>query len=762
MLHETLAFAQSLEPPESRDPQRARLTLEAAWATGDPGAIDRAVERVARVDTTDTPSLLRLISARLDRLQTAEERLAGLEQFLGPRGDALDRTVRSRLALDAALLRRELGDEAAFAGHLASAIRFDPTNRQATNLAAAFYAERVDDPVGLFQLQTAQLRASPLEPSAFEAMARNLAANGALAAAARVFAPADAIRRREGTTTLDGVVRAAVIQWAGNGPDGIVELMAQLHEQQRATERARELAAFRAENGPSAEPPEFNPRTVRLDPVLEELRAFAARAAEDNDAVSFAFAEFDNQIIVGDLEDPATAALADRVELLRAVFGAPARPRRDDLPPVAARTRSRVDAWNRVRAGEGDAVMAELRASVSAAEDPWLMLLLAELAADRGDAELAVESLLTVSRLRPLQPVGAWARDLLVRYTQERYSHSVVALNEDGSEMIELVNELPDWYQDLPDEPERFLGLRAQARPMADPGELDPPRIEITLRNASPARLGLGPDREIGTRVLLTARLIALDQPLGATAPTVLDLRRRLSLPSGRELSVTVAAVEGLAELALEINRDQSLRLQPRVVQSFRPGRRGLADPGPFATSVTVQPISLPPLPEAALTPERLAERLGGATGTALERAVAAAGGLLYRAAAGAEPPDAARVIAASCAELAATGSAELVTLLALNLPPASQLPAMRAFDAAAIERATTEPDPALVAAVLLTRVASAEHELIDHAGSIEQLATLARARRAQLETGGRVSPALNAQDLGITPRDAREQNPAP
>jgi hypothetical protein len=62
------------------------------------------------------------------RLQYADARLSAYDKLLGPRGDALDPAVRSRLAFDAALLARDHGDEARFLDYLTTSTTLDPTN----------------------------------------------------------------------------------------------------------------------------------------------------------------------------------------------------------------------------------------------------------------------------------------------------------------------------------------------------------------------------------------------------------------------------------------------------------------------------------------------------------------------------------------------------------------------------------------------------------------------------------------------------------
>ena len=103
-----LGLAQSLAPDEV---EIVRHRIEAATGAGRDGLVDRLTRELVALDPGDTVAQLRLITAQLDSRQTARERLDVYERLLGPRGDQLDAALRSRLALDAALLARELGDD---------------------------------------------------------------------------------------------------------------------------------------------------------------------------------------------------------------------------------------------------------------------------------------------------------------------------------------------------------------------------------------------------------------------------------------------------------------------------------------------------------------------------------------------------------------------------------------------------------------------------------------------------------------------------
>jgi len=108
-----LALALSILQRETPDDiERLRFLLDAWTWAGDERRERTILGRIVRMDPTDTVLQLRLINSAIQSKQNADTRLAMYERFLGPAGEKIDDSVKSRLALDAALLYREMGDEA--------------------------------------------------------------------------------------------------------------------------------------------------------------------------------------------------------------------------------------------------------------------------------------------------------------------------------------------------------------------------------------------------------------------------------------------------------------------------------------------------------------------------------------------------------------------------------------------------------------------------------------------------------------------------
>ena len=167
------------------DAELLRNEIEAWTAADDAARVIEATRALVRLDSRDTIAQLRLIDTQIGRLNTVEERRQAYARLLGPAGDSLRGTVRSRLALDAALLAREDGDDQAFLELLTQATLLDSTNKNAAALYASVMMPFARSPVERFELIANVLQSDPLDAGAYENAAIDLMSNGAYRGAQR-------------------------------------------------------------------------------------------------------------------------------------------------------------------------------------------------------------------------------------------------------------------------------------------------------------------------------------------------------------------------------------------------------------------------------------------------------------------------------------------------------------------------------------------------------------------------------------------------
>ncbi|HZW06805.1 MAG TPA: hypothetical protein VFF65_06750, partial [Phycisphaerales bacterium] len=229
-------IATLLRDAAALDPTNAailRFAIEAAERCGDQAAVTSLTRALLALRPDDTSAQLNLIRSRVAQAPSVEEQLTLLDTFTGPRGDAIDPSIRSRLALDAALLRREQGDGAGFVKNLAAATTFDGSNAAAAALALEYYSARAKDEEGRFELLANALLSMPMDGGLHAEIARVLAVAGATEQALRFYENARTIYRRQSGQLLhtfeqtDEEARlhaAYLIQaWRTDGPQSVVK-----------------------------------------------------------------------------------------------------------------------------------------------------------------------------------------------------------------------------------------------------------------------------------------------------------------------------------------------------------------------------------------------------------------------------------------------------------------------------------------------------------------------------------------------------------
>ncbi|MEM1423334.1 MAG: hypothetical protein AAGH64_04950, partial [Planctomycetota bacterium] len=177
---EAIAGARSLVGP---DAELLRLEIEARLAGVDEEGASRLSRELLRIDPRDQVAQLRVAIDAVRDKQTAIGRLEAYELFLGPRGNAFDPSIRSRLAVDAALIARERGSERQFIEYITLATTLDPSNKEAAALYASHFLALTDDPVERADLLTNIVLADPLDPEALQNLAIELVQHGAYAGA---------------------------------------------------------------------------------------------------------------------------------------------------------------------------------------------------------------------------------------------------------------------------------------------------------------------------------------------------------------------------------------------------------------------------------------------------------------------------------------------------------------------------------------------------------------------------------------------------
>ncbi len=742
------------------DADLARLRTAAAFNAGDPDLLAEATARIVALDPSDTVAQLRLITARIASKQTAEDRLAVYDRLLGPRGVSIAPTVRSRLALDAALIERERGDLDGFLRLLTLATDLDRTNKEAQHLAVNYYAEYAgDDPdslAGLLELQLNLMWADPIDPNVHFAISRQLAVEGAMREAMRFYSNGVAILSRAGLLEPRHKVEQLAMRWLLEGPRVVLDTI------ERELKLARDNARLKYERDLQRDVPDrllVPPEEVFLDPLYEKMRIIAAMDAQDKQALLTGLHELDRYVQhkfkevqeATKLDDPKKRAQAFRdfaatlvsIQFMRALANIEmdkVMATVPQLPKVIGqeewdRIRKPLEAWIALRSGDLEKTHAYLdeigtRSSI-------MRVCKAELLAKEGKDKEAAAEYEFILRNESFVPYGAWARSRAMELTGR-----TDPVTPAGKKMQRLIARVPESLDQFISDPAALMSLSlAPAQDSFGPGRRV--HLKITVTNTSPWPLSIGPSRTISSRFLLGVAVDDDDRLVSPPQPVVADYDRRFRLGPAEQITLDVDAEAGINGLIFDAADRAAIRQRWQVWQSPAIDNNGAYVAGPFGLSASTTTFTRMTRPESRLDADTLASLVrDAATPEQFVTAIEASAAWLRRG----DRPGAKAVVGALASRYAdAIGTQRALMLAAL--PNATQAEAMKPFDDAvrretgldAVRRLTT---PRVVAAlVLMTRVPDADDPLFEAAEKSEDgsLATLA-ALLSQRLRGGRIT----------------------
>lgn len=596
-----LAVARSLSPD---DQVIIRFLLEAQENAGAADQVEALTRELIRLDPGDTVAQLRLISSRIRRLQKVEDRLATYDRWLGDEGTGIDPSVRSRLAVDAALLARERGDDQGFAERLTRALTLDVTNKDAATLALAFFSARDPDPVGRFELLLAVLTADPIDPDTHLAIARHLAAHGANRGASRFLNNANRIRARLGRETTDSDnVESALVTWLTDGPRTLIEsLHRQVADSRDYVIRQRQQLARRNEPFDGVPAPE----TIGLSMELEWVRLLAAVALADQNLIGPAMDEFGISAVreIQTVSEPATRPrgmsdqeATDRIRgiseemLLARLISNTELPEidkvMDALRAEGATSPDKltaIEGWVRLRAGQIDAAEAAFRSLPT--DDPRAAIGLCVASEIRGLKDLAIQQYTELARTEAGTLPGAFAGT-----AAERLAGNRVSVHTASTRLEELAAAVPAWIEGMVDGPRRFEIIDA-ALDRRIAGMLEPVNMTVTLRNVSPIPLAVGADRPLNSRLLVSPEVyVGLQSMPTGSLMQVVSLDRRLRLLPREQFEATFWPDSAPLSILLDHIYSRPVRIRYRLMQGFELTDNGLYSPGPYGAGFDCGPL---------------------------------------------------------------------------------------------------------------------------------------------------------------------------
>ncbi|MBX3357557.1 MAG: hypothetical protein KF745_03930 [Phycisphaeraceae bacterium] len=709
-----------------------RRLIEAWGAAGDRDRLDEPARRLVNLAPDDEIALLRLISGRIADLQDVDARLAAYEKFLGPQGQAFSPAIRSRLALDAALLLQEQGNADGFVKKLAQAIELDATNKDAAAIAAGYYSNRVVDPAGRLDLLLVLLRADPLDPHTHLEIARHLAAHGAYKGSKRFY---DTFLRLAAAYNLPQdqqiVTESDLAIWNVEGPRKRIAEMRDAVDTQRGR-MMKQAEQLKAGGAPLLDLPD--PQTLQLAPQTAALLAAMASSIGDDAQTDWAMTELATSTAFH-LDPPAldpnkppvkpteAEALGMQANLLWMRLWTGRQLDEADKQMEAARADPSVDpdrfqwleGWRAMRAGQF--ARAKEILTPLAKTDPLAELGLIVTLELEGNRSAAVDGYADYARRQAGSTAGTWAR------TRARTLSGVEPAGPEEAEQLErTADAVPAWMEALAKSPREFMSLLVETPEPENRygGIIETFPLRIRLGNVSPIPLALGPEKPINSRLIATASAEAGFERIGGrSAMEVLSVDRRLRLMPQQTMDLLVDADSGRLWYTLGLVGDKTARLRWRVLQGFRMTNTGIVALGPLSlTSETRSMVLRTPPPMSRATVQSLVDSVTNGSAQSVGQAISGmAARWLGESGGGKFTDDEAKLLAEALAarypQLDVPGRIMMVTML----PPALRVPALAPFDAAAL----AEQDPDVLAAVILSRVTDPKNPVLARAATLGQ-----------------------------------------
>ncbi|MFG0246245.1 MAG: tetratricopeptide repeat protein [Phycisphaerales bacterium JB052] len=777
-----LSLASELDPDNA---ELARDVAQAAWLAGDSDLMLEATRRVIKIDPKDSMAQLRLISANINKKQTVEERKALYDRFLSDAGESLDPSVRSRLALDAALLEREMGNTSGFIERLHQSTRLDITNKAAASLAAQFYSSVRDNPVTNFDYQLRLLNADPLDANVYLTITRMLASQGALEESQRFLDNAVKLFKLESGEISSNIEEITIaIEWQLDGPAAFLDRLSRRLNELRVKAQSV-IQAYEERQLPTDDL--MRPEAIRYNLGLDKLRLLAAHSQGETQLVRSILTDIQNSVDDHILQ-LATAAQTSGVNMnvivtqvvvrvaelqaMRAIVGLDADLiRRDidrviELQPAMAQSFSSIECMALYAEGRYEESLAATEANL---DSPIVGLIRAQCLERLDRQQEAIDLYVRIAHSNPLDVYGAFAST-----RAQSLGAGDRLLTDAGKTMATMARKVPDWLDQMIDRPSSFQFLRIeQDQRLYRENEL--PMLTITLQNTAPIPLALGPNAPLESRILIEPVGVKTltNGFVGETKPKVLQIDHRLRLMPREELVFKVVGDSATTDWLIDQQPGVSMRQRWRLIQGYRPrvtdsaSQQQNTNPDAKIYGITNSPLGLTAETQVVqrlglsvfrADPNELVAMLNRGDSHSRRRAVLAINARLMSNDADDALDETAmgKIVEALNNAFTGSSSRERAAML-LALPHRHQVPAMIEFDdhvaALLLSDALidSEADPVVLACALLTRTDDPEAPIFETLAHVndERVQRLAAIVQTKLKNNepllGTVGPGLDA-----------------
>ncbi|MDP6541182.1 MAG: hypothetical protein QGF07_00220 [Phycisphaerales bacterium] len=522
------------------DPDVWRAWIELGSLADRSSMRQRGTKELLRLSPNETPVQLSRFRDAIDTLNTAEERVSLYERLLSPETKSkLDTGVASRLAFDAAMLHRQLGDTHQFARWLAESVALDPTFSEGMALAAGFFGDESADAYRRVELLTSLMLSNMRDVTTQVSLAELLMSFGAYEAAGRIYELA-LDEKGQDTNSVSNQLLADMVMchWAARDVETALSI---LSKRQRETDDT-----FRnniRKQQPRMTPLELARLHAPLAPKLATVQAaiFADNSlVESKDAINAALESFSLISLLyqkeGEVANSRVAELSlqaawvalwlgDQVDKARELMN-----QANSFVSTSANDKNRLEGWVALRLGE--LAIAEDYFALVTPQDDATIAGVATLRLKQGREQEAAQLYLQLARDSAGTLIGVWSRNQL-----EKILNQQVQVNADANALNTLIKEIPSSIDGYASDPRSLFVMHI--KPLSTsvgPYEQILIRIEITNKGVIPLAIAqMGPIQPL---VLIEVQAEIAGVETSTLVPMIVPIDRMLVLKPRQRFEV--------------------------------------------------------------------------------------------------------------------------------------------------------------------------------------------------------------------------------
>ncbi len=519
-----------------------QAVIEVARMVEDDALISESIQAMLRLDPESSAFQLARLRSAIDALQTAPERQQIYNQLLSPEGKSkLDARVASRLAYDAALLHRSLGDVESFAVWLAESIALDPANPKALSLGVGFFGDESADPVQRLELLGAAALANPLDVTQQIALAEFLLAYGDYQNARRLY---DFILDEDAANVdriSDGLLADIVLShWADGDPiaglDAILTRQIEVDKSYRQNIKAQQ---------PRMTPLELARIHAPLVPKLSTIRAAIYAELEDEASAAISLeAAADTCALVATIslqQDTGSAKLRAAEHFIQAAWltlwlGDDVETAQSFLDEAAKHAQmdsdeaQRFEGWIALRKGDLELALQLLSPLThdSAAKAGVALAL-----QSTGNIKEAAKNFLEIARMQGGTILGVWARNRLQLIVEQSFD-----VRDEVALLRPLGEQIVDTFYLIKNDPRPPYALRVEPV-KSEFKPYEPIIVDIELKNNTTVPLTIERSGAIQPLILIETLVDVSTSTVSNPIAMIVPINNEISIPSRGSVSFT-------------------------------------------------------------------------------------------------------------------------------------------------------------------------------------------------------------------------------